>query len=145
MKKNVNEQIDEVLKVAKQQGLEENFFFNATFNDYKRQRIIIAKLASEIDAAIVDKSGKPNSCIQQYNKSVDAASKLALVLIQMVYGISGAAVQNVMGEEKECPDFENMPTKDIVKWCKKYDIDPNDYSKRFLVKALAKRWRFDNE
>lgn len=145
MKKNLNEQIDEILKVAEQKGLSDNFFFTATFNDYKRQRMIIAKLAVEIDKAVVDSSGKPNPCIQQYNKAAESAGKLALSLIQMVYGMSGASVPNVMEDKKQCPDFENMSTKDIVKWCKKYDIDPNDYSKRFLAKALVKRWRFDNE
>ena len=45
----------------------------------------------------------------------------------------------------ECPDFSTLSPKQIMKWCKEFDIDPNDYSKQYLVKALTKRWKFKYE
>ena len=31
----------------------------------------------------------------------------------------------------------------IKAWCKHYDINPEDYSKNFLFRALKKRWEFE--
>ena len=38
-----------------------------------------------------------------------------------------------------------LPPAKLKAWCKKFDIDPDDYSKRFLFKALEKRWKFEYE
>lgn len=143
MKKNLNEQIQKILEVAEQKGLSDNFFFTATFNDYKRQRVIIAKLAKELDESVVLENGRPNPCLQQYNKAIESAARLATSLIEIVYGATGVHVENVVEEKKECPDFEHMAAKDIKKWCKHYELDPDDYSRQFLFKALKKRWNFE--
>ena len=66
----------------------------------------------------------------------------------MIYGsanIESAKIAKKEVNTNECPDFSTLSPKQIMKWCKEFDIDPNDYSKQYLVKALTKRWKFKYE
>lgn len=142
-KVDLNKKIEEVLELAKKAGIDENFFFIATFNDYKRQRVILARIGAEIDrqGAVVD--GKANQLISDYNKTAQSASKVAESLLKMVL-VTGVEVKKEAVEAKKiCPKFEELSPNEIKKWCKKFDIDPNDYSKKFLYRALEKRWNFE--
>lgn len=142
-KVDLNKKIEEVMELAKESGISENFFFITTFNDYKRQRIILARIGSEIDkqGAVID--GKANSLIADYNKTAQSAAKVAESLLKMVMA-SGVETKKEHEEKKNvCPRFEELSPNDIKKWCKKFDIDPSDYSKKFLYRALEKRWNFE--
>ena len=66
----------------------------------------------------------------------------------MIYGSANIESAKIVEKEvniNECPDFSTLSPKQIMKWCKEFDIDPNDYSKQYLVKALTKRWKFKYE
>lgn len=142
-KVDLNKKIEEVMELAKEAGIADSFFFLTTFNDYKRQRIILARIGSEIDkqGAVVD--GKANSLIADYNKTAQSAAKVAESLLRMVMA-TGADVKKEQEEKKRvCPRFEELSPNEIKKWCKKFDIDPSDYSKKFLFRALEKRWNFE--
>ena len=143
LKTNLNSQIEKIVEMAKEKGIDESFFFTATFNDYKRQRVIIARLSKELDDRLITESGKPNPCLPAYNKAIESAAKLALSLIEIVYGQTGERVENVIEDKKTCPEFEKLSAKDISKWCKKFDVNPDDYAKPFLYRTLRKRWNFE--
>lgn len=142
-KVDLNKKIEEVLELAKKAGIDENFFFITTFNDYKRQRVILARIGAEIDrqGAVVD--GRANQLISDYNKTAQSASKVAESLMKMVIATGVEAKKEVVEAKKVCPKFEELSPNEIKKWCKKFDIDPNDYSKKFLYRALEKRWNFE--
>lgn len=142
-KVDLNKKIEEVLKLAKAAGIDDNFFFITTFNDYKRQRVILARIGVEIDrqGAVVD--GHANSLISDYNKTAQSAAKVAESLLRMVAATGTEIVTEKEEKKKVCPVFEELPPNEIKKWCKRYDIDPNDYSKKFLYRALEKRWKFE--
>lgn len=142
-KVDLNKKIEEVMELAKKAGIDENFFFITTFNDYKRQRVFLARIGAEIDrqGAVVD--GKANQLISDYNKTAQSASKVAESLLKMVLVTGVEQKKEVVEVKKVCPRFEELSPNEIKKWCKKFDIDPNDYSKKFLYRALEKRWNFE--
>ena len=142
-KVDLNKKIEEVMELAKEAGIADSFFFITTFNDYKRQRIILARIGSEIDkqGAVVD--GRANPLIADYNKTAQSAARVAESLLKMVMS-TGAEVKKEQEEKKHvCPRFEELSPNEIKKWCKRFDIDPSDYSKKFLYRALEKRWNFE--
>lgn len=138
--------LQEVLDEAERIGMRENYLFVATFADYQQQRKIMSALKKEIDKGAVI-NGKVNPAIAEYNATAKAAAVVAKNIKEMIYGnakLSSEAVEvSVKDDEKVCPDFASMNSKQIVKWCKKFDIDPDDYAKQFLFKALRKRWEFE--
>ena len=93
----LNKKIEEVMELAKEAGIADSFFFITTFNDYKRQRIILARIGSEIDkqGAVID--GKANSLIADYNKTAQSAAKVAESLLRMVMA-TGAEVKKEQEE-----------------------------------------------
>ena len=142
-KVDLNKKIEEVMELAKEAGISDSFFFITTFNDYKRQRIILARIGNEIDrqGAVVD--GKANPLISEYNKTAQSAAKVAESLLRMVMA-TGVEVRKEQEEKRKvCTKFEELNPNEIKKWCKKFDIDPSDYSKKFLFRALEKRWNFE--
>lgn len=138
--------LQEVLDEAERIGMRENYLFVATFADYQQQRKIMSALKKEIDKGAVI-NGKVNPAIAEYNATAKAAAVVAKSIKEMIYGsakLSSEVVeQNNKNDEKVCPDFASMSSKQILKWCKKFDIDPDDYAKQFLFKALRKRWEFE--
>lgn len=142
-KVDLNKKIEEVLELAKKAGIDENFFFITTFNDYKRQRVILARIGAEIDRQGAVVGGRANQLISDYNKTAQSASKVAESLLKMVLATGVEAKKEVVEAKKVCPKFEELSPNEIKKWCKKFDIDPNDYSKKFLYRALEKRWNFE--
>ena len=138
--------LQEVLDEAERIGMRENYLFVATFADYQQQRKIMSALKKEIDKGVVI-NGRVNPAIAEYNATAKAAAVVAKNIKEMIYGsakLSSEVVeQNSKDDEKVCPDFASMNSKQIMKWCKKFDIDPDDYAKQFLFKALKKRWEFE--
>lgn len=139
--------LKEVLDRAKEIGMDDNYLFVATFADYQQQRKIMSALKKEIDKGVVI-NGKVNPAIAEYNATAKSASVVAKSIKEMIYGsanIESAKVAKKEVNTNECPDFSTLSPKQIMKWCKEFDIDPNDYSKQYLVKALTKRWKFKYE
>lgn len=139
--------LKEVLDRAKEIGMDDNYLFVATFADYQQQRKIMSALKKEIDKGVVI-NGKVNPAIAEYNATAKASAIVAKSIKEMIYG--SANIESAKIVEKEvningCPDFSALSPKQIMKWCKEFDIDPNDYSKQYLVKALTKRWKFKYE
>lgn len=144
---NLTEMLKEVLDEADRQGLRDNYLFVATFADYQQLRKIMAALKKEIDKGVVV-NGKINPAIAEYNATAKSSANVAKNLKEMIYGASAVTTKQntkVDVEQKVCPDFASLSTKEILKWCKKFDIDPDDYAKKFLFKALEKRWKFEYE
>lgn len=142
-KVDLNKKIEEVMELAKEAGIADSFFFITTFNDYKRQRIVLARIGSEIDKQGAVVEGKANPLIADYNKTAQSAAKVAESLLRMVMA-TGVEVKKEQEEKKKvCPKFEELSPNELKKWCKKFDIDPSDYAKRFLYRALEKRWKFE--
>ena len=134
---------------AKQHGLNDNLFFVATFSDYQKKRQHIKALAEKIDVQGVTVNGQPNPLLKAYDSATQSAAVLAEKLLNMLgekplkKQKADADAEEVEG--KKMPDFEMCSPSQLRKWCKEFDIDPNDYSKQYLVKALTKRWKFKYE
>lgn len=139
--------LQEVLNEAERIGMRENYLFVATFADYQQQRKIMSALKKEIDKGVVI-NGKINPAIAEYNATAKASAIVAKSIKEMIYGSANIESAKIVEKEvniNECPDFSTLSPKQIMKWCKEFDIDPNDYSKQYLVKALTKRWKFKYE
>lgn len=146
---NYQDMATKIIQKAKEKGYDENLFFVATFSDYQRVRKHIQKIGKAIEEKGVIVQGAVNPLIGDYNKSVQSASVLAEKLLKML-GESSKEIKkgdstNNIDESKVCPDFEMLSPAKLNAWCRHYDIDPSDYSKRFLFKALEKRWKFEYE
>lgn len=139
--------LQEVLNEAERIGMRENYLFVATFADYQQQRKIMSALKKEIDKGVVI-NGKINPAVAEYNATAKASAIVAKSIKEMIYGSANIESAKIVEKEvniNECPDFSTLSPKQIMKWCKEFDIDPNDYSKQYLVKALTKRWKFKYE
>lgn len=147
---NYQEMATKIIQKAKEKGYDENLFFVATFSDYQRVRKNIQKIGNEIEAKGVIIKGAVNPLVSEYNKSIQSAAVLAEKLLKML-GENPKDIRKGAGESSDvkgsavCPDFEMLSPAKLNAWCRHYDIDPNDYSKRFLFKALEKRWKFEYE
>ena len=147
---NYQEMATKIIQKAKEKGYDENLFFVATFSDYQRVRKNIQKIGNEIEAQGVIIKGVVNPLVSEYNKSIQSAAVLAEKLLKML-GENPKDTRKGAGESSDvkgsavCPDFEMLSPAKLNAWCRHYDIDPNDYSKRFLFKALEKRWKFEYE
>lgn len=136
--------LQEVLNEAERIGMRENYLFVATFADYQQQRKIMSALKKEIDKGVVI-NGKVNPAIAEYNATAKASAIVAKSIKEMIYGSANIESTKSVKKEvntNECPDFSTLSPKQIMKWCKEFDIDPDDYAKQYLFRALAKRWEF---
>lgn len=147
---NYQDMATKIIQKAKEKGYDENLFFVATFSDYQRVRKNIQKIGNEIEAKGIIIKGAVNPLVSEYNKSIQSAAVLAEKLLKML-GENPKDARKGAGESSDvkgsavCPDFEMLSPAKLNAWCRHYDIDPNDYSKRFLFKALEKRWKFEYE
>lgn len=135
-----------IVDKAKQNGLNDNLFFVATFSDYQKKRQHIKALAEKIDVQGVAINGQPNPLLKAYDSATQSAAVLAEKLLNML-GEKPLKKQKADTDAEEVegrkmPDFEMCSPSQLRKWCKEFDIDPNDYSKQYLFRALAKRWKF---
>ena len=102
----LQEQADEILKQAKERGLEQNFFFVTTFDRYLQQLAILEELQAVIkdnDSLITQTYVKGrdnkvlNPAIRAYNSTADSANKTVGVLLKIING---------------CRDDEDSPSND---------------------------------
>ena len=93
MAKNLNEQAKEILKIAEEHGVEQNFFFITTFNRYLVQINILNELESKIkeEGTLVTKEyvkGRgnlyTNPAITEYNKTSTSANQTVATLIKII-------------------------------------------------------------
>ncbi len=108
MKKDLQKQADEIMRIAEKQGVEQNFFFITTFERYKVQIDILTELEQTIraDGTLVEKEyvkGRKNvyshPAISDYNRTTDSANKTVTTLIRIIksFGSEGG----MAGEEED--------------------------------------------
>lgn len=90
---NLNEQAQEILRIAAEHGVEQNFFFLTTFKRYQVQIQILADLEKTIKAegTLTTKEyvkGRKNvythPAISEYNKTATAANQTVQTLMKIV-------------------------------------------------------------
>ena len=93
MAKSLNEQAKEILRIAEEHGVEQNFFFITTFKRYQVQINILNELEKKIDedGALVTKQyvkGRENvythPAIGEYNKTSTSANQTVATLIKII-------------------------------------------------------------
>lgn len=92
-KMSLNEQAKEILRIAEEHGVEQNFFFLTTFKRYQVQISILNELEKKIneDGTLVTKEyvkGRGNvythPAIGEYNKTATAANQTVATLIKII-------------------------------------------------------------
>ena len=92
-KVSLNEQAQEILRIAEQHGVEQNFFFLTTFKRYQVQLQILNDLEKTIkqDGILVTKEyvkGRKNvyshPAISDYNRTTDSANKTVVTLMKII-------------------------------------------------------------
>ena len=92
-KLSLQEQAKEILRIAEQHGVEQNFFFITTFKRYQVQINILTELEKKIqeDGALVTKEyvkGRQNvythPAISEYNKTCTSANQTVATLIKII-------------------------------------------------------------
>lgn len=92
-KMTLQEQAQEVLRIAQEHGVEQNFFFITTFKRYQVQIKILTELEKKIqeDGALVTKQyvkGRENvythPAITEYNKTCTSANQTVATLIKII-------------------------------------------------------------
>ena len=92
-KMTLNEQANEILRIAEEHGVEQNFFFITTFKRYQVQINILNELEKKIndDGALVTKEyvkGRENlythPAIGEYNKTSTSANQTVATLIKII-------------------------------------------------------------
>lgn len=89
----LNEQAQEILRIAEKHGVEQNFFFLTTFKRYQVQLQILNDLEKTIrqDGILVTKEyvkGRQNvyshPAISDYNHTTDSANKTVVTLMKII-------------------------------------------------------------
>ena len=97
-KKSLNQQADEIIKIAEEAGVQTNFFFLTTFKRYQVQINILAELEKKIkeEGTLVTKEyvkGRGNlycnPAVSEYNRTTDSANKTVSTLIKIIKGFKG--------------------------------------------------------
>ena len=140
-------QIQKILQRAEELGIKDNLFFVATLSDYKQIRDNMKKIGRELERQGIMKNDRANPLLSEFNSCAMTSANIAEKLMKMLGMQADKKKADKVAiddkESKKCPDFEMLPPDKLKAWCKHYDIDPNDYSKAFLFRALKKRWEFE--
>ena len=100
---NLKQQAEEVLKIAQEHGVEQNFFFITTFERYQVQLNILDDLKQKIeeDGALVTKEyvkGRENiythPAIGEYNKTCTSANQTVATLIKIIKSLRDSDNEN---------------------------------------------------
>lgn len=92
-KKTLNEQAQEIIKIAEESGVQSNFFFLTTFKRYQVQLNILNELEKNMkeDGMLVTKEyvkGRKNlyssPAVAEYNKTTDSANKTVATLMKII-------------------------------------------------------------
>lgn len=99
----LNKAAAELIRMAEEGGVEQNFFFTTTFNRYKVQLNTLTKLQKELDKGelLVEKEyvkGRKNlvanPAIGEYNKTSTAANQTVQTLIKIITTFAEGPVMN---------------------------------------------------
>ena len=102
-KKSLKKQAEEVLQIATEHGVEQNFFFITTFERYRVQLALLEDLEQQIkdDGALVTKEyvkGRENvythPAISEYNKTCTAANQTVATLIKIIKSLRSGQEDN---------------------------------------------------
>lgn len=103
-KLSLNEQAQEILKIAENYNVDKNFFFITTFKRYLVQINILNELETSIksDGVLVTKEyvkGRKNvythPAIQDFNRTTDSANKTVQTLMKIIKNFTGEDLDNV--------------------------------------------------
>lgn len=110
-KLSLNEQAQEILKIAENYNVDKNFFFITTFKRYLVQINILNELETSIksDGVLVTKEyakGRKNvythPAIQDFNRTTDSANKTVQTLRKIIKSFTG----------EDCDDCEEQEDQD---------------------------------
>jgi len=99
----LQEQAEQVLRIAEESGVQSNFFFITTFKRYQVQMTVLSQLEKEISnsGVLVTKEyvkGRQNlytnPAVDQYNKTASAANNTVSTLINIVKTLRPEDAQN---------------------------------------------------
>ena len=102
-KLNLQEQAEEILKIAEKHGVEQNFLFLTTFQRYQVQLKILTDLQKRIkeDGSLVTKEyvkGRENvythPAISEYNKTCTSANQTVATLIKIIKSLRNGEDEN---------------------------------------------------
>ena len=111
---NLNEQAQEILRIASQHGVEQNFFFITTFKRYQVQIKILNDLEGKIkeDGPTVTKEyvkGRKNvytnPAISEYNKTSTAANQTVQTLMKIITTMRNDDDENPDGSTGTCDEL----------------------------------------
>jgi len=100
-KPDMNDVASELIKLAEQGGVEQNFFFTTTFARYKTQLNLLTRLQAEISGAdlMVTKEyvrGRQNvvsnPAINEYNKTSQAENQTVICLMKIISTFSKSSL-----------------------------------------------------
>lgn len=92
-KMSLNQQAQEIMKIAEESGVQSNFFFLTTFKRYQVQLNILAELEKTLkdEGMLVSKEyvkGRKNlysnPAVAEYNKTTDSANKTVATLMRIL-------------------------------------------------------------
>lgn len=103
MEADLNQAAAELIRMAKEGGVEQNFFFVTTFERYTTQLNTLDELKKIIDSSdtMVEKEyvkGRPNlsvhPAIDAYNKTSTAANQTAATLLKLIMAFASGPMMN---------------------------------------------------
>jgi cell fate (sporulation/competence/biofilm development) regulator YmcA (YheA/YmcA/DUF963 family) len=107
---NLNEKMKELLELAQQAGVEQNFFFLSTFKRYQVQLTILSQLESEIKKAgvLVTKQyvkGRENvythPAVTDYNRTATAANQTVQTILKIITTLSEHSIGDSIPDNEE--------------------------------------------
>ena len=107
---NLNEKMKELLEMAQQAGVEQNFFFISTFKRYQVQLNILAQLESEIknSGVLVTKEyvkGRQNvythPAVTDYNRTATSANQTVQTLLKIITTLAEHSIEDSIPDNEE--------------------------------------------
>jgi tRNA(Phe) wybutosine-synthesizing methylase Tyw3 len=101
---------EDLIRLAEEGGVEQNFFFQTTFNRYKVQLDTLTRLQKEIqDGELLiskeyvkgRKNLVANPAITEYNKTSTAANQTVQTLIKIITTFADGPVMNAAADDEE--------------------------------------------
>ena len=101
----------EMIRLAEEGGVEQNYFFRTTFERYKLQLKTLQRLKKEIEGKdlIIEKEyvkGRPNltanPAIGEYNKTATAANQTVQTLIKIIQTFTEGTILGAASGDDEC-------------------------------------------
>lgn len=107
---NLNDKAKELLEMAQQAGVEQNFFFVSTFKRYQVQLNILAQLEAEIKKAgvLVTKQyvkGRENvythPAVTDYNRTATAANQTVQTILKIITTLAEHSIGDSIPDDDE--------------------------------------------